>query len=109
MTAGTIEHIEGLAAAAMPWLVCAIGALLVAWSVLLCRQNGAQNGPEVLLGYNYSSPGGHKLYTKCAAQGNAFSGAIALYRAKDGVRGNQAIGQSVWTDAATYDIMGGSF
>ena len=57
MTAGTIAHIEGLAAAAVPWLVCAIGALLVAWSVLLCRQNGAQNGPEVLLGYNYSSPG----------------------------------------------------
>ena len=32
MTAGTIEHIERLAAAAMPWLVCAVGAGATDWS-----------------------------------------------------------------------------
>ena len=63
----------------------------------------------LLIVYPFVCSGRHELYANGAAQGNAFSGAIALYRAKDGVRGNQAIGQSVWTDAATYDIMGGSF
>ena len=35
MTAGTIAHIEGLAAAAMPWLVCAVGALLVSYNCVI--------------------------------------------------------------------------
>ena len=32
MIAGTIAHIEGLSAAAMPWLVCAVGAGATDWS-----------------------------------------------------------------------------
>jgi hypothetical protein len=42
----------------------------------------------LLIAYPFVFFGRHELYANGAAQGNAFSGAIALYRAKDGGGGD---------------------